>query len=102
MSIAIVGTEHVGTVTGICLAELGNAFCHSGVHPSVVERLTSVQGMVYELEFEDVFHRKLKKGCFHFPGDLYKSVLFVDVVIERTGSQDGMESQGGSIEQGRE
>jgi UDPglucose 6-dehydrogenase len=81
MNIAIVGTGYVGLVTGVCLAERGNAVRCVDNNPAIVERLSGGQVTIYEPGLEEIFLRNLRKGRIAFGGDLAAAVLASDVVF---------------------
>ncbi len=81
MNIAIVGTGYVGLVTGVCLAERGNAVHCVDNNPAIVEKLNSGQVTIYEPGLEEIFLRNLRKGRIAFSDDLAAAVLAADVVF---------------------
>ncbi|MBW6504740.1 UDP-glucose/GDP-mannose dehydrogenase family protein [bacterium] len=81
MNVAIVGTGYVGLVTGVCLAERGNAVHCVDTNPSVFEKLNAGQVTIYEPGLEDIYLRNLKKGRISFSGDLEKAVVPAEIVF---------------------
>jgi len=81
MNVAIVGTGYVGLVTGVCLAERGNAVHCVDTNPRVVEKLNAGQVTIYEPGLEDIFLRNLKKGRIAFSGDLEKAVVPAEIIF---------------------
>ncbi len=81
MNVAIVGTGYVGLVTGVCLAERGNAVHCVDTNPSVVEKLNAGKVTIYEPGLDDVYLRNLKKGRISFSGDLEKAVVPAGIIF---------------------
>jgi len=81
MNVAIIGTGYVGLVTGVCLAERGNAVHCVDTNPSVVEKLNAGQVTIYEPGLDDIFLRNLKKGRISFSADLEKAVLPAEIIF---------------------
>ncbi len=81
MNVAIVGTGYVGLVTGVCLAERGNAVHCVDTNPNVVEKLTAGEVTIFEPGLEDIYLRNLKRGRIAFSGDLEKAVMPAEIVF---------------------
>jgi len=81
MNVAIVGTGYVGLVTGVCLAERGNAVHCVDTNPSVLEKLNAGKVTIYEPGLEDIYLRNLKKGRISFSGDLEKAVVPAEIIF---------------------
>ena len=81
MNVAIVGTGYVGLVTGVCLAERGNAVHCVDTNPKVVEKLTAGEVTIFEPGLEDIYLRNLKRGRIAFSGDLEKAVMAAEIVF---------------------
>ena len=81
MNVAIIGTGYVGLVTGVCLAERGNAVHCVDTNPSVLEKLNAGQVTIYEPGLEDIYLRNQKKGRISFSGDLEKAVVPAEIIF---------------------
>jgi len=81
MNVAIIGTGYVGLVTGVCLAERGNAVHCVDTNPSVVEKLNAGEVTIYEPGLDDIYQRNLKKGRISFSADLEKAVLPAEIIF---------------------
>lgn len=81
MNVSIVGTGYVGLVTGVCLAERGNAVHCVDTNPEVVRKLNDGQVTIYEPGLEDIYLRNLKKGRISFSGDLEKAVVPAEIIF---------------------
>jgi len=81
MNVAIVGTGYVGLVTGVCLAERGNAVHCVDNNPRIVEKLNGGEVTIYEPGLEDIYLRNLKKGRIVFSADLEEAVVPAEIIF---------------------
>ena len=81
MNVAIVGTGYVGLVTGVCLAERGNAVHCIDNNAEIVEKLRGGAVTIYEPGLEEIYQRNLRKGRIEFSSALEPAVLKAQVVF---------------------
>lgn len=85
-NICIVGSGHVGLVTGACLAQLGNKVTCMDDDFSKVEMLR--QGIIpfYEPELEELVHQNMNNGRLSFTDTIQDGVGQADIVFICVGT----------------
>ena len=86
MNIAIVGTGHVGLVTGTCFAETGVNVTCVDVNAEKIENLQKGIIPIYEPGLEDMVQRNVNAGRLHFTTALENCLDNVDIVFSAVGT----------------
>ncbi len=86
MDICIVGSGHVGLVTGACLAELGNKVVCTDDDVKKIEILNRGSIPFYEPELETLLHRNMKKSTLHFTTDIEEGVRISEIIFVCVGT----------------
>jgi len=81
MNIAIIGTGHVGLITGACLAERGHKVLCVDSDERKVKLLKSLKMPIYEPELEPLVVRNVKAGRLKFGGSNADAVAFGKVIF---------------------
>src|SRR5262245_58854880 len=81
MKISVIGTGHVGLVTGACFAERGHRVLCVDVDKDKVARLRRGVMSIYEPGLEDMVRRHLKAGRLRFGTSNAEAVSFGTVVF---------------------
>jgi UDPglucose 6-dehydrogenase len=81
MNISIIGTGHVGLITGACLAERGHRVLCVDSDERKVKLLKSQKMPIYEPELEPLVLRNMKAGRLRFGGSNADAVDFGKVVF---------------------
>lgn len=89
MDICIVGSGHVGLVTGACLADLGNKVICMDDDKSKIESLKKGHIPFYEPELETVVNRNVNAGRLSFATDVAEGVQKAEVVFICVGTPQG-------------
>src|SRR5258708_16522239 len=80
MHIAVIGSGHVGLVTGACFAEFGVDVICVDVAADKIERLTRGDSPIYEPGLEQLIRKNLQAGRLSFTTDtasaIRKSLVF--------------------------
>jgi UDPglucose 6-dehydrogenase len=84
--ICIVGSGHVGLVTGACLAELGNRVVCLDDDFKKIESLNKGVIPFYEPELETIVNRNMQKGTLYFTTDAEEGVITSDVIFICVGT----------------
>lgn len=92
MNIAIIGTGHVGLVTGTCLADFGNQVYCVDINKNKVESMKNGLIPVYEPGLEIVFHRNLNASRLHITTNLewvLKKCQIIFLALPTPPGEDG-------------
>lgn len=89
MDICIVGSGHVGLVTGACLADLGNKVICMDDDRSKIESLEKGHIPFYEPELETVVNRNVNASRLSFATDVAEGVQKAEVVFICVGTPQG-------------
>ncbi|HUR39395.1 MAG TPA: UDP-glucose/GDP-mannose dehydrogenase family protein [Planctomycetota bacterium] len=81
MNIAIIGTGHVGLITGACLAERGHKVLCVDSDERKVKLLKSGKMPIYEPDLEPLVLRNVKAGRLKFGGSNADAVAFGKVIF---------------------
>lgn len=81
MNISIIGTGHVGLITGACLAERGHKVLCVDSDDRKVKLLKSQKMPIYEPDLEPLVLRNMKAGRLKFGGSNADAVAFGKVVF---------------------
>ncbi len=86
MNICIVGSGHVGLVTGACLAELGNRVICMDDDVRKIESLGKGVIPFYEPELEEMVHRNMNDGRLSFTASVQEGVKHAKIVFICVGT----------------
>ena len=89
MDLAIVGTGHVGLVTGACLAEMGNNVICVDNDLEKVESLQRGRIPIYEPKLEELVLANQKAGRIEFIDSIAQAVDKAEVIFIETIRADG-------------
>lgn len=81
MNISIIGTGHVGLITGACLAERGHKVLCVDADEGKIKKLRARKMPIYEPGLEELVVRHLKSGRLRFGGSNADAVAFGKVVF---------------------
>ncbi len=81
MNVSIIGTGHVGLITGACLAERGHKVLSVDSDERKIKLLRSRRMPIYEPGLEAVVQRNVKAGRLRFGGSNADAVRFGKVVF---------------------
>ncbi|HZE98169.1 MAG TPA: UDP-glucose/GDP-mannose dehydrogenase family protein [Planctomycetota bacterium] len=81
MNISIIGTGHVGLITGACLAERGHKVLCVDSDERKVKLLKSGKMPIYEPDLEPLVTRNVKAGRLKFGGSNADAVVFGKVIF---------------------
>ena len=91
MNIAVIGTGYVGLVTGVCLAETGNAVTCIDIDREKISRLQQGIPTIYENGLEKLLHNNISQKRLFFTTE-YQPVSDADLVflaLPTPSSEDG-------------
>jgi len=74
MDVAIIGSGHVGLVTGACFADLGNRVVCVDKDKEKIDSLTNGKIPFYEPGLEEIVERNLQEGRITFTNNMEKAV----------------------------
>ncbi len=86
MRISVIGSGHVGLVTGACLAEIGHHVVCTDSDQSKIRTLNAGRLPIYEPHLHDVVTRGRKQGRLSFTGDAGEAVNGGDVIFICVGT----------------
>lgn len=90
MNIAVIGTGHVGLVTGTCFAETGNDVICVDIDKAKIEKMKEGIVPIYEPGLEILFERNIKNGRLIFTTDLHEAVRKSEIIfLSLPTPQDG-------------
>src|SRR5205807_4963693 len=81
MNVSIIGTGHVGLITGACLAERGHKVLCVDVDERKIKLLKSRRMPIYEPGLEDLVLKNMKSGRLKFGGTNADAVDFGKVIF---------------------
>ena len=84
--ICIIGSGHVGLVTGACLAELGNRVICMDDNIEKIESLKKGVIPFYEPELEEIVHRNMNSGMLSFTTSVEEGVKRAEIVFICVGT----------------
>ncbi len=86
MRITVFGTGYVGTVTGVCFADLGNEVICVDVDEEKVRRLQGGDPVIYEAGLRDLLGRNLEAGRVRFTTDAQRGIEHAEVIFICVGT----------------
>jgi UDPglucose 6-dehydrogenase len=86
MNICIVGSGHVGLVTGACLAELGNKLVCMDDDVKKIESLNRGSIPFYEPELDALVNRNMQKDLLSFTTDMEEGVRKSEIIFICVGT----------------
>ena len=86
MKITIIGTGYVGSVTGACLADLGNEVICLDIDKEKIERFRKGELPIYEPGLSDLVKRNVREGRLSFTTDKKKAIHGSDVIFIAVGT----------------
>lgn len=92
MKITIIGTGYVGSVTGACLADLGNDVICLDVDKEKIESFKKGNIPIYEPGLGDLVRRNMREGRLTFTTDKKNAIQGPDIIFIAVGtpsSDDG-------------
>ena len=85
MKVSVVGTGHVGLVSGTCFAEIGHEVTCIDIDPKKIEMLERGESPIYEPGLNDLLERNIKSERLKFSSD-YLSCKEADCVFLAVGT----------------
>lgn len=89
MRVAIVGTGHVGLVTGTCFAEMGNTVWCVDVDDKKINSLKDGIIPIYEPGLSEMVERNNKAGSLNFTTDIVKALKTAEIAFIAVGTPMG-------------
>ena len=91
MKVAVIGTGHVGLVTGVCLAGMGHSVACVDISREVVERLKHGEASFYEPGLTERIQESLRNGRFWATVDLKEAMAEsqLSIIAVNTPSKRG-------------
>lgn len=86
MKIGVIGTGYVGSVTGACLAEMGNTVICVDNDQAKAEQFSSGKVPLHERGLEALVERNLKNHSLSFTTDLQGTLAKCDIVFIAVGT----------------
>jgi UDPglucose 6-dehydrogenase len=86
MRITVIGTGYVGTVTGACLAYLGNAITCVDTDAEKIARLRRGESPIYEPHLEELMALASSRGGIEFTTELAPAVAASDIIFIAVGT----------------
>ena len=74
MNIGVIGSGHVGLVTGACLAELGHSVVCDDDDAGKIEMLKNGKMPFYEPDMKEMVDRNVEAGRLQFTGDIVHTI----------------------------
>ncbi len=81
MKIAVVGTGYVGLVTGVCLAEIGNAVTCIDIDLEKVKQLSDGKIPIYEPGLDPLFQRNIQQKRIRFISSLSEGIQKANIIF---------------------
>jgi len=94
MNISVIGMEHVGLITGACLAAYGHQVTGVDVNSELVARINSGRMPLYEPGLEALVTQAVTSGRLRATEDLRSAVLNSEVTficVDVSGGSDGID-----------
>jgi len=85
-NICIIGSGHVGLVTGACLAELGNKVICVDNDARKIECLKEGELPFYEPGLEELVHRNANNGRLSFTGSIEEGIKASEIIFISVGT----------------
>jgi UDPglucose 6-dehydrogenase len=85
-SVCIIGSGHVGLVTGACLAELGNTVICVDNNARKIEGLKEGKIPFYEPGLEELVHRNANNGRLSFTTDIEEGIKASEIIFISVGT----------------
>jgi UDPglucose 6-dehydrogenase len=92
MNISIIGCGHVGLVTGVCFAELGNSVICADNDKKKIESLKRLEVPFYEPGLEELVRRNVKEKRLFFTTNIAEAVknsLVIFICVGTPPKEDG-------------
>jgi UDPglucose 6-dehydrogenase len=86
MKIGVIGTGYVGSVTGACLAEMGNSVICVDKDEKKVEQFKKGKAPLHEKGLDELVERNLKAKTLHFTTDLESAIKKSEIVFIAVGT----------------
>jgi UDPglucose 6-dehydrogenase len=86
MRVSIIGSGHVGLITGVCLAEKGNNVLCVDSDPEKIDMLLNSQMPIYEPGLEEMALRNIKAGRLGFSKSVKDAVDFGRIIFVSVGT----------------
>lgn len=86
MKITIIGTGYVGSVTGACLADLGNEITCLDIDKEKIEKFSKGIIPIYEPGLSDLVKRNVREKRLCFTTDSKKAIQSSDVIFIAVGT----------------
>jgi UDPglucose 6-dehydrogenase len=61
MKLSIIGTGYVGSVTGVCFAEMGHQICFVDIDPTKLHAINAGKSPIFEPDLDDLLVKNRKK-----------------------------------------
>lgn len=89
MKISIIGSGHVGLVTGVCLAEKGHQVICADNDTAKITLLQKLVVPFYEPGLPEILRHNYRKNRISFSSDIKKAVDFAEVIFISVGTPLG-------------
>ena len=86
MKITIIGTGYVGSVTGACLAELGNTVTCLDIDPEKIDKFKQGIMPIYEPGLNDLVKRNIREDRLAFTTDSAAAIKNAEVIFIAVGT----------------
>ncbi|MBI4358658.1 MAG: UDP-glucose/GDP-mannose dehydrogenase family protein [Candidatus Omnitrophica bacterium] len=86
MKIGIIGSGHVGLVTGACFADLGNEVICMDHDIAKIKLLKRGKALFYEPGLRELVQKNMSKGRIHFTTSISDTVRFAKVIFLCVGT----------------
>jgi UDPglucose 6-dehydrogenase len=86
MNVTVIGTGYVGTVTGVCLAYLGNSVTCVDTDAAKIAVLQRGQSPIYEPHLEEMMAMAAERGGIQYTTELAEAVKRSEVIFIAVGT----------------
>ncbi|HCM38512.1 MAG: UDP-glucose 6-dehydrogenase [Bdellovibrionales bacterium GWB1_52_6] len=86
MKVAIIGTGYVGTVAGVCFADVGNSVICVEKDPVKLQALSEGNPVIFEPGLEELIKRGLNKNTLKFTDSIPQAVAESEVIFLTVGT----------------